>query len=138
MVIYVLFLSKLCVTSIQSKLSSIPDHSVGGLWRPLDSSLSPHIQVVRSNQLEHGIILNRPVPFSNKIIPVDQLRQEDLHLLQRKVKPNTHALPHRKRDICGLVSALHFRRIPAVRVESSRVIPQLRVIVDVVKGRNND
>lgn len=126
------------ITYISYVIYTIPFFHSGRLRRPLDSALGAHIQVVRSNQLEHGIILNRPIPLPNKVIPIDQLRQEDLHLLQGKVKPNAHALPHCKRDIRRLMSPLHLRRIPAVRVESSRVIPVLRVIMDMVKRRNDN
>ena len=108
------------------------------LGRPLLPPLGPHVQVIRTNQLEHGIVLDGPVILPRELIPVQQLGQKHLHFLQRKVEPDAHARTCRKGDIRRLVAVAHRLGVPAIRIKASWVVPDSGIVVDVVQGRNDD
>lgn len=117
---------------------AIACRGISSLGWPFYSSLCPDIQIIRTNQLKHGVILNRPISLSNEFIPINQLGEEHFNLLECKVEPNTHALPRRKRSVGALVPSFHFVRVPAVRVKALRVVPVTWIVVDVVQGRDQD
>lgn len=96
------------------------------------------IQVIRADKLEHRIILDGSVALANKFIVVDQLREEDLDLLERKVEADAHTRSSTERYIGGLVSVLDLWGVPTVGVKLVGIIPELRVVVNMVKSRDNN
>ena len=85
--------------------------------------------------MEHGIILNGSIPFTNKLVSINEFGKEDLDLLQRKVETNAHPWSHGKGYVCGLVSVFHFRYIPSIWVEPARVVPNGRIVMNMVQSR---
>lgn len=119
-------------------MNRINSNAGSGLGRPFDSPFCSHIQIVWPNKLEHGIVFDSPIPFSNKLVSVDQLGKEDLDFLQRKVETDAHSWSRGKGDVCGLMSVFHFWCIPPIWVEPAWVVPNGRIIMNMVQGRYHD
>jgi len=96
------------------------------------------IQVVWTDKLEHRIIFDGSVALANELVVVDQLREEDLDLLKRKVEADAHTLAGTERYVGGLVSVLDLRGVPTVGVELVGVIPEIRVVVNMVNSRDKN
>ena len=107
------------------------------LWRPFDTSFCTNVKVVGPDKLEHRIIFNGPVSFANKFVPIDELREEDLDLLEGKIETNTHPLSRRKGNVGSFVSRLHCICIPSARIKSLRVVPQFWTVMNVMQRRND-
>jgi hypothetical protein len=107
-------------------------------WRPLGSLLRAHVEVVRADELEHLVVFDCAGLLLAELVPVYQFWKEDLDFLESEVEANTHPLASSKRNVCCLVSVLHALSIPSVRIEARWVVPQRRIVVDVVYGWDHD
>jgi hypothetical protein len=103
-------------------------------WRPLGSLLRAYVKVVRADELEHLVVFNCASLLLAELVPVYQLRKEDLDFLESEVETNAHPLASSERNVCCLVSVLHTLGVPPVRVEAGWVVPQRRIVVDMVYG----
>lgn len=121
-----------------TKALGLDNVALARLWRPLDPSLRTHVKVIWPDQLEHGVIFDRSVSLPRKLVAVDELGQEDLDLLKSEVEPDTHPGTHGKWNVSGLVSVLHLVRVPPVGVEPGGVVPNRRIVMDVVKRGDNN
>jgi hypothetical protein len=100
--------------------------------------LRPDIQVHRTNQLEERIILRLRFTFLEPLIPPDEMDKEDLDFLQREIEADAHPLPKRKWNILRFAALLHTFRVPPADVELVRVLPVLRIAMEMVKRNNDD
>jgi hypothetical protein len=91
--------------------------------RQLCPLFRPHEEVCRPDQLEHGVVLDRLIAIFYEFVSVEQLGQEDLDFLQRKVETNTHTRASSEGNVGCLMAVLDFRGVPPVWVELGRVIP---------------
>lgn len=88
--------------------------------------------------MEHRVVFDGTISFTSELVTVDKLRQEDLNLLKGKVESNAHSLPCCEWDVSGLVSILDLLGIPSIWVEAEWVVPDFWVVVNMVKGRNDN
>lgn len=88
--------------------------------------------------MEERIVLDRLVISLGPLVPVDQLRQENLDLEQGKVETDTSSLALCKGDVRRSVAVLDLFGVPSVGVESCRVVPELGVVVDVVESGDHN
>lgn len=108
------------------------------LRRPLDPPLSVHVQVIRPYELKVRIVLHGSVLRQAELVSPHQLGQKDFDLLQREVEADAHARPRGEGRVRPGRSLFHGVRVPAVRVEAARVVPDGLVVVQVVQGGYDD
>jgi hypothetical protein len=112
-------------------LSTILRKSSVRTWRPLHPPLSANIEVDRTNELEHRIVLDSAGLLASELVAVEKLRQENLDLLESKVEADAHPLASCERNVCGLMSVLDPFGVPAIGIEAVWVVPELRKRVSI-------
>lgn len=95
-------------------------------------SPGPHIEVAWLDSLEHEIIFDRIIAFSEEFIPVHEHGDKDFYLASNEVCRYAYARSHRKWDIGSAVSILDPLGIPSICEKLSRIVPYGRIVVKMV------
>ena len=101
--------------------------------RPLSPHCSSHIEIKRLDQYKIWIIFHRLLSLLREVIPIDQIRQQNLNLRQCQIEPDTAPRPRCKRQISPLSPLFHLLCIPSIGIESLGIRPERRVRVDGVQ-----
>jgi len=108
---------------LHRKILLIACKSSGRTWWPLHTPLRSYVQVDRSDELEHRVVLYCAGLLRHELIPVQKLGQEDLDFLESEVEANAHSLASGEGNVCRLVSVLDALGVPTVRIEAVGVVP---------------